>query len=146
MDVMKNLIITLLVAVAGVTAVHAQTYQPAAVRGSVLGAVAGAFIGGHNNDRWAEGAVIGAAAGAILGTIVDGSRQEAYCPPQVVQPGYVQTCAPYAAPQVVYVTAPPRVVYVRTYAAPRVVARPVVYVGGGYGHDNRRHRHGYRNW
>jgi hypothetical protein len=141
---MRNLLLSLLL-VAGVSAAQAQTYQPAVARGSVLGAIAGAFVGGHNHNQWAQGAVIGAAAGALLGAVVDDARPQAYYAPpsQVV---YTQVgsigCAPQTAcgqaPGVVYVTTPPpaQVVYVQPYA------QPVVYVavGGGY----RRHHYGHR--
>lgn len=149
---MKNLILTLLLAVASTSAVQAQDYQPAVVRGSVLGAIAGAFIGGHNHDRWGQGAVIGAVAGALIGAAVE---QPAPPPPRQVtyyvqpQPAtvvYAQpSCPPPAAPaQVVYVSTPPpppQVVYVQS--APVVVARPVVYVVDSYG---RRHVREYRRW
>lgn len=148
---MKNLILTLLLAVAGTSAVQAQDYQPAVVRGSVLGAIAGAFIGGHNHDRWAQGAVIGAVAGGLIGAAVDQPapppRTVVYTQPQPA-PTVVYTqpaCPPPAAPaQVVYVSSPPpptQVVYVQS--APVVVAPRVVYVVDSHG---RRYAREYRRW
>jgi hypothetical protein len=145
---MKTLLLTLSLALAGVGTAQAEFYRPSIVRETtVLGAVAGALIGGHNNDRWVEGAVIGAAAGALVGVAVDNSH-----------PGYRgREIRPYY-PEVV--SHGPRVVYVDPY--PRyVVRRPVVYIssdhhrhhhGRGHGHyrhdrrDHRRDRHDHRRW
>lgn len=157
---MKTLLATLTLAVAATSSAHAQMYQPAATRGAVLGAIAGAFVGGHNNDRWAEGAVIGGVAGALLGAAVAPDRvyQPAPAvvyqqPAAVVQPAPIVPCAPVVqsapvvvqpAPEVVYVQPAPRVVYVQP--APRVVyvpAPPVVRFGIHYSsgprYDNRGH-------
>lgn len=159
---MKSLLVTLpLAAATVVTTARAEFYRPSVVGDTtVLGAVAGALVGGHNGDRWAEGAVIGAAAGAILGTAIDNSRPVAYSQPEIV-PVTVVPNAPVAyapvvatAPQqVVYVTAPapaPRVVYVNPCPAPVVVARPVVYLSAGWGYGYGygrghwdRHSHGH---
>lgn len=154
---MKTLLLTLSLAVAGVGAAHAQVYQPTVGRGAAVGAIAGALIGGHNNDRWAEGAIIGAAAGALFGAVVDQSRPQVYERPPVVvsqaptvgmaptvgeapptqvvyqnapQQQVVYETAP-APQQVVYVTQPaPRVVYV----TPGYVPAPVIVVQPGYGY------------
>jgi uncharacterized membrane protein len=67
----KALFLTMSLAVAGTGAAHAQMFQPTQVRDAALGAVAGALIGGHNNDHWAEGAALGAAAGLVVGSTVD---------------------------------------------------------------------------
>ncbi len=149
---MKTLLLTLSLAAAGVSTASAQTYSPTVARSTVLGGIAGALIGGHNHDRWAEGAVIGAAAGAILGTVVDQAPAPvAYAQPQVVyaQPQVVNgSCAPAPqATQVVYVSSPPpvqvvqvapapRVVYVNGYAPARcyVAPAPVVVVRPGHHH------------
>src|SRR4029078_5064659 len=61
---MKTLLVTLSVALAGVSSVQAQIFRPSVGSGAVVGAVAGGLIGGHNGDRWAEGAVLGAVAGS----------------------------------------------------------------------------------
>ncbi|HTO03482.1 MAG TPA: YMGG-like glycine zipper-containing protein [Opitutus sp.] len=146
---MKTLLLTLSLAVAGVSTSQAEIYRPSIVRETtVLGAVAGALIGGHNNDRWAEGAIIGAAAGALVGVAVDQSR-----------PVYSsrEIRAPYHGP---VVTHAPRVVYVDPYPRAVIIGRPVVYIsndrshhrhhGRGYGHyrhdrrDHRRDRHDHR--
>jgi hypothetical protein len=135
---MKTLLLTVSLAMAGVSTSQAEYYRPSIVRETtVLGAVAGALIGGHNNDRWVQGAVIGAAAGALVGVAVDNSH-----------PGYYRRdVQPYCPPVVSH---GPRVVYVDPY--PRHVVRgPVVYVsnvGHGHHHHGRGHsdyRHGYRD-
>jgi hypothetical protein len=131
----QALLLTLSVAAAGISSAHAQVFRPSAVaNGAVIGGIAGAFIGGHNHDRWGEGALIGAAAGALLGAAVDQQpRQIVYSQPVVIQPVAVvadvsavyMTPAPVYVqaqpePQVVYVQpAPQRVVYVQE--APRVI-------------------------
>jgi hypothetical protein len=156
---MKKLFLALLATVAASTVTSAQIYRPSVVgQSTVLGAVAGALIGGHNHDRWAEGAVIGAAAGAVLGAVVDDQRaaqpvvytQPAFapvatvpCAPMIGAPAQVTYVSP-APQQVVYVNAAPqRVVYVDPY--PVYVSQPAVYIGatwGGYwGHG--RSGHGY---
>jgi hypothetical protein len=148
---MKTLLLTLSLATAGVSTAQAEIYRPSIVRETtVLGAVAGALIGGHNNDRWAEGAIIGAAAGALVGVAVDNSR-----------PAYYgrEIRAPYHRPVVRHA---PRVVYVDPYPRAVIVGRPVVYIsndrshrhhhGRGHGHyrhdrrDHRRDRHDHRRW
>jgi hypothetical protein len=141
---MKTLLLTLSLATAAVSTSQAEIYRPSIVRDTtVLGAVAGALIGGHNNDRWAEGAVIGAAAGAVLGTVVDQSRPVVY-QQREIRPVEVAPCAPVIvapAPRVVYVNpAPARVVYVNPYPRAVYVRRPVVYVSNSrhYGHVDRR--------
>lgn len=68
---MKKLCVLLGLVAVGFTPANAQIFQPNQVRGGIIGAVAGALIGGHNNDRWAEGAALGAVAGTLLGTAVD---------------------------------------------------------------------------
>ncbi len=123
----QALLFSLAVAVAGTGAAHAQDSRPNAVAGgAILGGIAGAFIGGHNNDRWAQGAIIGAAAGALIGAAVEPPRRIVVrsAPLADVAPApivYVE--APHCPPpaqRVVYVGAPPpRVVYVQ--AAPCVV-------------------------
>ncbi|HWA08257.1 MAG TPA: YMGG-like glycine zipper-containing protein [Opitutaceae bacterium] len=125
---MKTIILALSLAVAGVSSAHAQLFQPAVTRDTILGTVTGALIGGHNHDRWGEGAVIGAAAGALFGATVDQPRTVVYRQPVVaVAPPtavvYVEQPQPV---QVVRVVAPAPVVY---YAAtPVVVTAPVRYV------------------
>ena|SRR6187431_3644200 len=138
---MKTLLLTLSLAVAGASTSQAEIYRPSAVPGTtVLGAMAGALIGGHNNDHWVQGAVIGAAAGALVGVAVDNSRPGYYG--REIHPGYAPV-----------VTQGPRVVYVDPYPRPVIVSRPVVYIGNGghghhhghshsyYTHDHRDHRH-----
>lgn len=122
----QAILLSLAVAAAGTGSAHAQDSRPNAVAsGAILGGIAGAFIGGHNHDRWAQGTIIGAAAGALIGAAVDRPTRTvvrsapAVCPP-VAPVVYVE--APRCSPprHVVYVEAPPpRVVYVRP--APRVV-------------------------
>lgn len=137
---MKYLILTLSLAAVGVSSASAQIYQPTVVRDSVIGAVAGALIGGHNHDRWAEGAVIGAAAGALVGATVDQPRTVVYAQP-VVQTTVVADApqAPMApvvgAPpaQVVYVAAPaPQVVYVRSYPRPVCYEPAPVFISASW--------------
>jgi len=67
---MKTLLVTVSLALAGVSSTQAQIFRPSVGNGAVVGAVAGGLIGGHNGDRWAEGAIIGAAAGALIGAAV----------------------------------------------------------------------------
>ena len=140
---MKTLLLTLSLATAAVSTSQAEIYRPSIVRDTtVLGAVAGASIGGHNNDRWVEGGLIGAAAGAIVGSVIDNSgpgySQREIRPNYGNGYSYGNECAPVVvapAPRVVYVNPAPRVVYV----APRpvYVQRPVVYVTN----DRHHHRH-----
>lgn len=150
---MKTILLALSLAAAGVSSAHAQLFQPTITRDTVLGAVAGALIGGHNHDRWAEGAVIGAAAGALVGATVDQPRTVVYSQPPVT----VMRAAPVvvtSAPQVVYVEQAPPVRVVRVvqpapvvyYAAPPavVVVAPTRYYvspryayGYGYGYRDR---------
>jgi len=140
---MKTLILTLSLAAAGVSTAHAQLYSPTVTRSAVLGGIAGAIIGGHNNDRWGEGAIIGAAAGALLGAALDQpcDRAVVACPPQVVGPRYVAACQPApvvcATPTVIRVAPAPRVVYVNpraSYVAPCYVPRAPVVVVNPRGH------------
>ena len=139
---MKTLLLTLSLATAGVSSAQAEIYRPSIVRETtVLGAVAGALIGGHNHDRWAEGAIIGAAAGALVGVAVDQSRPVRYSSREIRAPHYGPVIR--HAPRVVYVDPSPRAVIVR---------RPVVYIAnnrsyhhhhhgrGHYRHDRRDHR------
>ena len=118
----------------GVSTSQAEIYRPSAVPGTaVLGAVAGALIGGHNNHHWVEGAVIGAAAGALVGVAVDSSRQGYYG--REIHPGYAPV-----------VTHAPRVVYVEPYPRPVIVSRPIVYIAhGGHGHHHYSHRSHHRH-
>lgn len=122
----QALLLSFAVAAAGTGSAYAQDSRSNTVAGgAILGGIAGAFGGGHNNDRWAQGALIGAAAGALIGAAVEPLRRKfvrstpAVCPP-AAPVVYVE--APRCPPprQVVHVEAPlPRVVYVRP--APRVV-------------------------
>jgi hypothetical protein len=128
---MKTLLLSLSLAVAGVSTSQAEIYRPSVVpQTTVLGAVAGALIGGHNNDRWAEGAIIGAAAGALVGVAVDSSG-----------PVYLgREIRPPSCPPVV--THGPRVVYVDPYPRAVIVRRPVVYISNDRSH-RRHHHHDY---
>jgi hypothetical protein len=150
MGEMKTLIATLTLTLVGVSSAHAQIYQPAATRGAVLGAIAGAFVGGHNHDRWAEGALIGGVAGALLGAVVAPQERVYQAPPVVysepsryghyapVGPAvsYVESApmVPQAPPQVVYVESAPRVVYYVSAPPPRVVYVAPRVVGYGPTH------------
>jgi hypothetical protein len=133
---MKTLLLTLSLATVGVGTAQAEIYRPSVVRETtVLGAVAGALIGGHNNDRWAEGAIIGAATGAIVGVAVDNSRSN-YRGREIRPPA----CPPV-------ITHAPRVVYVNPHHRPVIVHRPVVVIANGRhhrGHGHAHHRHAYR--
>lgn len=124
---MKPLLLTLTLAVAGATTASAQIYQPTVVRDSVIGAVAGALVGGHNHDHWAQGAAIGAAAGALVGATVDQPRTVVYRPAPVVADAPRVADAPMVGAtttQVVYVQTPPRVVYVDACPPPPVYYSP----------------------
>jgi len=147
---MKTLLLTLSLATAAVSTSQAEIYRPSIVRDTtVLGAVAGALIGGHNNDHWAQGAVIGAAAGAVLGTVVDQSRPVVY-QEREIRPVVVAPCAPVIvapAPRVVYVNpAPARVVYVAPYPRAVYATRPIVYVSNSRYHGRNDHRGHDRRW
>ncbi len=98
------------------------------------------MIGGHNNDRWAEGAVIGGIAGAVIGAAVSNNdrgyydngyyqqQQVTYSQPAPVCQTQPQVVYSQPAPQVVYTQPAPQVVY--TQPAPQVVYAPapaVVY-------------------
>ncbi len=145
---MKTILVSLALAVGAVSTVQAQHYRPSVVRDStIVGAVAGALIGGHNGDRWAEGAIVGAAAGAVVGAVIDNNRpaRVEYGHHHQVRPAPVVVVNP--APVVVVNRAPRRVVYVDACPPPVVVSRPVVVINGhrhGHGHHHRgyhRHRH-----
>src|SRR5687767_1374766 len=82
---MKTILVTVSLALAGVSSVQAQMYRPSVGGGAVVGAVAGGLIGGHNGDRWAEGAVIGAAAGALIGAALAPQEPVYTTPPPVYQ-------------------------------------------------------------
>jgi len=141
---MKTLLVTVSLAVAGISSAHAQVFRPSVGNGAVVGAVAGGLIGGHNGDRWAEGAIIGGVAGALIGAALS-PQQPVYhsAPPVVYQTpaGYGQqvyapsgTTVVQHAPMVqnaptIYEQAPaqvvqtsPQVVYVES--APRVIYVP----------------------
>lgn len=150
---MKTMLVTLALATAAVSTAQAEHYRPSVVRDTtIVGAVAGALIGGHNGDRWAEGAIIGAAAGAVVGAVVDNNnspRRVSYR--NHVEPVALVPCAPtvgtviVSSPPVVYVERAParRVVYVDR--GPIVVSRPVIHVSLGSRHGHHRdHRHHYR--
>lgn len=155
---MKTLLLPLSLVLAGVTSVSAQVYQPTVVRDSVIGAVAGALIGGHNHDHWVQGAAIGAAAGAIVGATIDQPRPVVYAPAPVVQTTVVADAPRVAdapmvgapAPQVVYVATPPpptRVVYVERYPEPVYCAPAPVIISATWGSGPYWHGrpwHGYR--
>lgn len=152
---MKTLLLSLTLALAGASTVRAELYRPSVVGNTtVLGAVAGALIGGHNNDHWAEGAIIGAAAGAVVGSVVDQSQPVVYSQREI-RPVAVVSDAPYVtgpAPQVVYVNPAPRVVYVQQpYVSRVVIGAPLVYFSGGwrsgayYGYRGGYRAPGYRH-
>src|SRR5829696_777768 len=82
---MKTILVTVSLALAGVSSVQAQIFRPSVGNGAVVGAVAGGLIGGHNGDRWAEGAIIGAAAGALIGAAVAPHEPVYTTPPPVYQ-------------------------------------------------------------
>jgi hypothetical protein len=146
---MKTWLLTLLLATVAISTAQAEIYRPSVVRDTtILGAVAGALIGGHNNDHWAQGALIGAAAGAVIGTVVDDSRPRGYGYQECAVAPVVQVpCAPVAtcAPtQVVYVQGVPRSRVVYVSPAPVVYSRRVVYVSRGNGDYRRDYRHDQR--
>ena len=129
---MKTLLLTLTLAAVGISSVQAEIYRPSAVGPSaMLGAVAGALIGGHNNDRWAEGAIIGAAAGAVIGSVVNQSQPVVYSDREIRPVTVVGNapCVTSCPPQVVYASPAPRAVYVQR---PGYVPAPVIYVGAGW--------------
>ena len=153
---MKTILATLSLALVSVSPVRAEMFQPPATTGAVLGAITGAFVGGHNHNRWAEGAAIGAVAGALIGTAVTPpppvyqaapayqaalvyESAQVYAPPpaayasapQVVYAPSPQVVYVQQAPQVVYVPAPPRVVY---YSSPVVSFGYIYRSGPGYGY------------
>ncbi|MCR6655817.1 MAG: glycine zipper domain-containing protein [Opitutus sp.] len=126
---MKIPTLTLLVLLAGVSPAFAKTDNSRIVRDAVIGAAAGAIIGGHQGDRWAEGAVIGGAVGAVVGATIDQPRSH----------------------RTVVVTRPAPVVVVKHPHRPvrRVVAcapaPKVVVVAGSCGHGrHHHHHHGHR--
>ena len=139
---MKTILLSLSLAVAGVSTAHAQIYSPTVTRSAVLGGMAGALIGGHNHDRWGEGALIGAAAGALLGAAVE---QPQYVPAGSYQPArvvYVNSppvqYVPVApAPQVVYVNSYAPAYGAPVYVTPCYVPRTSVVVVNPRGHHRR---------
>jgi hypothetical protein len=88
---MKTLLVTVSLALAGVSTANAQVFRPSVGGSAVVGAVAGGLIGGHNGDRWAQGAVIGAAAGALIGAAMQ-PQEPVYtsAPPVYQAPVYGQ--------------------------------------------------------
>src|SRR5687767_3249236 len=82
---MKTILVTVSLALAGVSTAQAQIFRPSVGGSAVVGAVAGGLIGGHNGDRWAEGAVIGAAAGALIGAAITPREPVYTTPPPVYQ-------------------------------------------------------------
>ena len=82
---MKTILVTVSLALAGVSTAQAQIFRPSVGGSAVVGAVAGGLIGGHNGDRWAEGAVIGAAAGALIGAAMTPQEPVYTTPPPVYQ-------------------------------------------------------------
>jgi hypothetical protein len=82
---MKTILVTVSLALAGVSTAQAQIFRPSVGSSAVVGAVAGGLIGGHNGDRWAEGAVIGAAAGALIGAAITPREPVYTTPPPVYQ-------------------------------------------------------------
>jgi len=143
---MKTILVSLAVVMGVATTAQAQHYRPSVVRDStIVGAVAGALIGGHNGDRWAEGAIVGAAAGAVVGAVIDNNRSERveYRHHSHVTPAPVVVVNP--APVVVVNRAPRRVVYVDSCPPPVVVSRPVGVINrhrhGHHHHHSRYHRH-----
>jgi hypothetical protein len=158
---MKTILATLSLALVSVSSAQSPMFQPPATTGAVLGAIAGAFIGGHNHNLWAEGAAIGAVAGALIGTAVTPppvyQSVPVYQAAPVYQGGMVYAQAPvvYApAPQVVYVQHAPRVVYLPApppvvYYAPAAVGYRYApsyghRVGPGYHPGNSHRGHGRR--
>ena len=81
---MKTLLVTVSIALAGVSSTQAQIFRPSVGNGAVVGAVAGGLIGGHNGDRWAEGAVIGGVAGALIGAALTPQQPVVYQPAPAV--------------------------------------------------------------
>jgi hypothetical protein len=162
---MKTLLLAVSLAAAGVSTANAQIYQPAVVNGSILGGILGAFIGGHNNDRWAEGSLIGAAAGALLGATVQQPRAAAYQQPPVtvmqtvpnvqVVPNAPIVGAPAPGTQQFVGQQPVQVVYVPYYVNAPVAYEgypvypvyPAVRLGLGYSFGPRQNfvRHGFRH-
>lgn len=143
---MKTILVTVTIALAGVSASHAQQlFRPSVGSGAVVGAVAGGLIGGHNGDRWAQGAVIGAAAGALIGAALR-PPEVAYQPPVYQSPvyqnsGYGQAVygqTVYSQPSYPVATAPvishapmvPMAPTLSDYSASQVVHAPpqVVYM------------------
>jgi hypothetical protein len=158
---MKTILATLSLALVSVSPARAEMFHPPATTGAILGAIAGAFVGGHNNNRWVEGAAIGAVAGALVGHAVTPppvyQSVPVYQPTPVFQGGTVYAEAPVTyvpAPQVVYVQPAPRVVYVPApppvvYYAPAVVSYRYApsyghRVGPGYHTGNSHRGHGRR--
>src|SRR5829696_3892907 len=100
---MKTILVTVSLALAGVSSVQAQIFRPSVGNGAVVGAVAGGLIGGHNGDRWAQGAVVGAAAGALIGAALTPQQPVYSARPPVYQ-------APASYGQQVYAQPAPTVI------------------------------------
>ncbi len=97
-----------------------------AARNAIIGGIAGAVIGEHNDHHAAEGAVIGVAAGLLLTALTDDSRCDRSETYYEAPPRYRETVVvsrPYCPPpRVVVVTPPPRPHYREV-----VVVRPPHY-------------------
>ena len=96
---MKTLLLSVTCAALTTISAHAEIFRPDTARNMIIGGIAGAIIGDHN-DHAAEGAVIGAAAGYLFTAATDSRR--GYCEPAV--PVY---CEPRRPARVVVVE-PPR--------------------------------------
>ncbi len=128
------------------TALHARGND--AARNAVIGGIAGAIIGEHNDHRAAEGALIGVAAGLLLTALTDDSGYDsrgtyyetsAPCPPPYRGP--VLVSRPYCPPTRVVIVPPSHHYGHRTVVVhpPARAHHRVVVVAPR--HDGRRDRH-----
>jgi len=130
---MKTTLLSLALAVLTVSA-SAQVFQPKTARNVLIGGIAGAVIGEHN-DRPVEGAVIGAAAGLVW-SAATGADRYSYHEPSV--PVYTRGRVIVAPP----ICEPPRRVVVIRPPVLVVPAPPRVIVRDTHRHHHH-HHHGY---
>jgi len=146
---MKTLLLSLLASFSLAATAQAQILRPQTASNVLIGGVAGAIIGEHNNHHAAEGALIGATAGYLWSAATTPPSQPSYAPtvteyrssaPVVVERPCGHT-APTTViverPVVVYRDAPQRVIY--------VTPAPVYW--GPYYQGDRGHGHGrHHRW
>ncbi len=123
---MKTLLLSLIGIVGLTVSAQAEVLGPRTATNVLVGGVAGAIIGEHNNHHAAEGALIGATAGYLWSAATHSPRTV------VVERPAVVVAAP---PTVIYRQVPSRVVY--------VTPAPVYWESRRHDRHGRHGRHGH---